>query len=143
MGYATVTDIQAAVDERVLVWLTNDDDSATTINTEPVDDAILDADATIDSYCRKRYTVPFSPVPDKVHALSKTIAIYNLYSRKGIGDGPEKTIRDNYKDAIAFLKDVADGRAEIVDRSEPNPPSTRVQARSRTKLFSESELDKY
>jgi len=143
MAYCLSADVQASLDERVLLWLTNDNDAATTVDTDIIDEAIRDADATIDAYCRKRYTVPFDPVPDKVRALSRTIAIYTLYSRKGINDGPEQTVRDNYKDAIAFLKDVSAGRAEIVEGSAPTAPSNRVSARSRTKIFSESDLEKF
>ena len=143
MAYCLSADVRDALDERVLIWLTNDNDAATEVVPAVIDDAIRDADATIDAYCRKRYTVPFDPVPDKVRALSRTIAIYTLYSRKGIGDGPERTVRDNYKDAMAFLRDVGAGRAEIVAGPAPTPPSNRVSSRTRTKLFGEDELEKF
>ena len=49
-----------------------------------IEAAIADADAEIDGYLAKRYTVPISPAPRVLNKFSKDIAVYNLFSRIGI-----------------------------------------------------------
>ena len=51
-----------------------------------IEAAIADADAEIDGYLAKRYTVPISPAPRVLNKFSKDIAVYNLFSRIGIDD---------------------------------------------------------
>ena len=46
-----------------------------------IEAAIADADAEIDGYLAKRYTVPISPAPRVLNKFSKDIAVYNLFSR--------------------------------------------------------------
>lgn len=49
--------------------------------TPLIEAAIADADAEIDGYLAKRYTVPISPAPRVLNKFSKDIAVYNLFSR--------------------------------------------------------------
>lgn len=76
--------------------------------------AIRDADAEIDGYLGKRYPVPVKKTPQVIRKFSKDIAVYNLASRTGIDeDDRENTIYIRYKNAIAFLLNVAKGIINI------------------------------
>lgn len=84
------------------------------VDAGKVTEAIAKADALIDSYCGQVETVPFTTVPAIIKQHSITIAIYFLYTRRGVV--PE-LIKDNYKDAIAHLRDISTGKAAL-------PPTT-------------------
>lgn len=89
-------------------------ESGTNPDSGVVDECIAKADAEIDSYLGVKYTVPFSTVPARVESLSQDIAIYYLFTRRSVT--PE--MREiNYKNAIAYLRDVAAGKAVLIDGS--------------------------
>jgi phage gp36-like protein len=123
MPYCTKTDIQKEISDEELIGLT-DDESAGIINDDRVTEAIADADGLIDSYCGKVVAVPFVTVPPVIKKHSKTIAIYNLYSRRGVA--PEIR-RKNYEDAIVHLKDISTGKAALPPIEEADV-SEEVQA---------------
>lgn len=111
-----------------------------------VDAAIADADALIDSYCGKQYVVPFNPVPTRVKALSADIATFHLFKKRAmlfVGEIPE-AYRDMYDDAIAFLKDVATGKAVIDGAIKPtvNTARTGGSFQSDERTFTKDALDK-
>ena len=82
-------------------------------------DAIAKAAAEIDAYLAVRYVLPLTEVPAQVKHLAVDLAIYHLYSRRGM----MLEIRGkNYDKAMAFLKDVAAGRAEIIGASGAELP---------------------
>ncbi len=111
MAYCTQSDILEQLDETTLTELT-DDAGEGEIDEDKVDRAIADADATIDSYCRSRYTVPLDPVPGLVRSISVDIAIYRLYLRRR---GAPDHRKERYDEAVRFLKDVSNGRARFDD----------------------------
>jgi phage gp36-like protein len=109
MSYSLKADIQKEISDAELIGLT-DDAGAGAIDDAIIAAAIAKADALIDSYCGQVETVPFTTVPDIVAQHSVTIAIYFLYSRRSAI--PEARAQ-NYKDAIAHLKDIATGKAAL------------------------------
>jgi len=109
MPYSTKADILAEISEEELIGLT-DDESAGIINDARVTEAIARADGIIDSYCGQVETVPFTTVPPVIKQHSKTLAISFLFSRRS---AVPETRRDNYKDAIAHLKDISTGKAAL------------------------------
>lgn len=110
MPYSDQNDILEQLDETVLIELT-DDAGAGEVDGDKVTRAIADADATIDAYCQDRYTLPLSPVPEKIRQISVDIAIYNLYSRRD--DTTPETRKDRHKEAIRFLEKVAEGKIKL------------------------------
>ena len=95
------------MDEKTLVQLTDDEKSGSPDDSK-VDAAILKADRMyIDPYCKDRYVVPFTTVPDEVRFLSATIAAYYLFRRR---QKVTNSILDKYIKAVAKLKDIADGK---------------------------------
>jgi phage gp36-like protein len=110
-----------------------------------IDKAIEAADDEINSYCGKKYVVPFDPVPTRVKNLSADIAVYKLYLKRTQALGGEvlKSIRDSYTDAIAFLKDVAAGRAVIDGAVKPTVNTTRTGGsfHANDRVFGKDSLD--
>jgi phage gp36-like protein len=114
--YSTLDDIKERIPEVTIRQLT-DDDKAGSIDQTKVDAAVAKADKEIDSWCGKRYAVPFAVVPDIVCELSADLAVYNLYSRK-VEKVPE--VREAArKHAIEHLKAIAKGTASIGEAAEP------------------------
>ena len=96
-------------------------DAATTAS---ITAAVLEeASGTVDSYCRARYVTPLQPC-DMVTAKTIDIALYLLFRRRRGGLQPTEIIRQNYEDAIQFLKDVATSRASL------DQPATQQVAQS-------------
>src|SRR6266700_1448009 len=107
MAYAVQADLSPRrIPAAELVQLT-DDTSSGAVNAQTVTDILDEASATIDSYCRTRYTVPLQ-ASSKVKGLCLDIAEYLLYlrRRRGKPDG-----RQSYEDSIQFLRDLSAGRA--------------------------------
>lgn len=109
MAYCDQDDILKLIPEQDLAELTTE--SGETPDDEVVADCIAAADGEIDSYLGVKYSVPLATVPDRVKWLSADMAIYHLYSRRGVA--PEVR-RQKYLDAVTFLKDVVAGTAKIV-----------------------------
>lgn len=76
------------------------------------DRSLTDAAAEIDSYLCTKYTVPV-PTSDNMARIAVQIAQYRL-----LGDAATDRARQDYDDAIRWLKDVQAGRAAI-----PNAPA--------------------
>lgn len=88
----------------------NSTDTVYAVDQAKVTEAIADADALIDSYCGAVTEVPFATVPPVIKKHSVTIAIYNLYTRRGAA--PE-LVRKNYEDVISHLKLIGKGDAVL------------------------------
>jgi len=120
MAYCIQDDILNQLEESALIELTDDENTGAVVDAV-VARAIADADATIDAYCQGRYSVPLSPVPEKIRQVSVDIAIYNLYSRRG--DVVPEVRKDRYREAVRFLEKVADGKITL-GTTTPSPTNT-------------------
>jgi phage gp36-like protein len=70
----------------------------------------------LDSYLGNRYDVPLTgTIPARVVDLACVVARYRLHENRT----PER-VRQDYEDAIAFLRDVAAGRATIPGATDPS-----------------------
>lgn len=111
---------------------------------EPIiEAAIADADAEIDGYLAKRYTVPISPAPRVLNKFSKDIAVYNLFSRIGIDESTDqKTYLNRYNAAIKFLTLVAEGKVSIGTETEDpaSAAATGFSAKSNPRLFTRAKM---
>lgn len=111
MAYALQSDLTPLrLTEAELVQLTCDDDTAT-INAATVSSALEEASGVVDSYCRGRYQTPLQ-ADDDVKGKTLDIALWLLFRRRRNAKNGE-IIRQGYEDAIAFLKDVAAGKATL------------------------------
>ncbi len=113
MAYITVDDLD--ISPAVLQQLT--DDAASGYPDESkIDAAIANAQADVDGYCGKRFTVPFATPPQLVITLTIRLAKYNLYSRR---DEIPPSVDALHKDALKILADISLGKATL--GIEPKP----------------------
>lgn len=140
MAYSTQDDLLAMIPQAELAALTAE--SGEVPDGQVVAEAIGRADAEIDAACGLRYTVPFSPTPARVKALSADLAIYHLYSRRNVA--PE-VWRQKYQDALAFLKQVAAGQATLAGSSGEPPAAAREapEIDGNRRLFSRNTLGEW
>jgi phage gp36-like protein len=109
MAYCTQDDLLKLVPEGELAQLTTE--SGEVPDSAVVSEAVAKAEAEIDAYLAVRYVLPLAEVPARVKSLAVDMALYYLYVRRSVA--PEVR-RQAYEDAVAFLKLVGAGRAEIV-----------------------------
>lgn len=109
MAYCTQEDLLKLVPELELAQITAESGDAP--DAAVVSEAIAKAEAEIDSYLAVRYQLPLAAVPARVKSLAVDLSLYHLYSRRSVA--PEVR-RQRYEDAVAFLKLVGAGKAEIV-----------------------------
>lgn len=103
MSYATLQDILDRAGEQELRQIA-DRDRDGLIDPEVIAAALADAQDAIDGYLGTKYALPLASVPPIVRGWSVTISRYIMH-RNG---APEHVAQD-YKDAIAALKDVSRG----------------------------------
>jgi phage gp36-like protein len=99
--------IQRFSDSEMLAIADRDQDEV--IDSALITQAIQDASDEIDSYLATRYATPIAaPVPGLVARLCADIARYRLYD-----DNPLEEVTVRYKAAVAQLKALADGKAQL------------------------------
>jgi phage gp36-like protein len=126
---------------RDLVQLTNEDPSATTVNTAPIAQALDDASAEIDSYLEARFALPLGDPPAVLTRLCTDIAMYRLQVLRPLHDLDDA--RRRYDDAIAMLTMVAAGELTLglaADNQEPAPASGAEATGGPARLFSRDRL---
>lgn len=137
MSYATLDDMIDRAGETELRQ-TADRNRDGIIDTDVVEAALLHADNTINGYLAARYTVPLSEVPDLVRTWTVSIARYFLFR-----NGPPEYVAQDYKDAIAALKDAAKGLIALPGSATVDAPvaqTGRVLAAHPDEVFSASKL---
>lgn len=109
MSYAAQQDLIDRFGEGELIRLTNPDDlQATTIDTDRLDRAIADAEATVDGYLQGPYDVPLSPVPRVITKITCDLARYELND-----EHPPEHVSERKNDALQFLRAVASGKVSL------------------------------
>ena len=87
------------------------------IDIPKIEEAIAFAEQLLISHCRTRYTIIETLTPEAMPNLVKgyisDIARYRLRSRSGGQGQVSEEVRQRYEDALAFLKLVATGKAEL------------------------------
>ncbi|MDO6747209.1 gp436 family protein [Gilvimarinus sp. 1_MG-2023] len=111
MPYCTQQDLQSRFGDAELIRIA-DRDRDGEIDADVVNVALNDASNEIDAYVGSRYSVPMSPAPDLLKRLCADIARYRLYDER-----PLEEVENRYKQAVATLRDIANGRASLKDPS--------------------------
>jgi phage gp36-like protein len=111
--YSTLDDWKKICPEETIRRLTVDPgDSASVIDETRVSECIAAADGEIEPYLEAAgWTIPLGTVPDLIRNFSATIGIYKAHQRK-VAEVP-KSWRTAYTDAIAYLKDIRDGKMKL------------------------------
>jgi phage gp36-like protein len=96
-----------------------------------LDRILADTDSLINGYLNGMYSLPLNPQPDNLVQVASAIARYNL-----LGESATERSRDDYKDAIAWLKDVQAGRVRLQSAALPNSaPAAVVTVSTSTPVF--------
>lgn len=138
MTYATQQNLIDRFGEEELIQLTDRDDLGA-IDATVISRALGDADATINGYLAARYTLPLeAPLPEILERLACDIARYALFD-----DQVTEIVEKRYKDAIALLRDVSAGKAELGISDTGSKPASKslAQISSTTPVFRRSESD--
>lgn len=138
--YSSAEEIKDMVDEGTMVYLT-DDNGAGEVDESKINNAINDADSEINGYIQKRYPLPLPYIPTVINKLSKDIALYNLFSRRGIDkDKNDDTILQRYKNAVKFLENLSKGIVEL-GITTPVKTVVEINLNSNKKLFSRRSME--
>jgi len=142
MTYAAKQDLIDLFGENELLRLTDRASPQTgVIDDVVVTRALEDADAEVNAYLSRQFTLPLPEVPRLVLNLACDVARYKLHSEHA----PEQ-VAERYKRAVAMLKALAEGKASLGDdeasASLPAPSGgPQVSAPSRT--FSRDTMEGY
>lgn len=107
MAYASPADLVARFGEQQLLAVA-DRDQIGELHAAVLAAALADADQEIDAYLATRYRLPLAAVPGRIKAAACDIAFYRLHPAAQPED-----VRRRYADAIAFLRDLAAGKAAL------------------------------
>lgn len=114
MAYATVVDLIAAFGEQEVTALTDREGrpeaDVGTVDSTVALEALERASSEADTYIAARYALPLSNTPQALVAVVCDIARYRLTGGEATETDP---IAARYKAAVAWLKDVAAGRAVL------------------------------
>ena len=123
MAYATQADMVKKYSEQQLVELTDRAEELTgEIDGDILSAALDDASALIDSYLRRRYALPLSPVPAVLRNVCATVAYYELHR----GRYADET-RKAYDDVMGYLSQLSAGTV-VLDVAGTEPTSAPAQA---------------
>ncbi len=131
MGYAVAADLTARFGEPEIIQLT-DRDGFGVVDAARVNQVLAEADAEIDGYLAKRYSLPLASVPPLLTRLACDIARETLYT-----DAPTDTVKDRAATARKILRDIATGLVELGLAASVTaaPAAASIGVRTRKRLF--------
>lgn len=112
MAYATYEDLLANFGEQELELVTDRDRDGVP-DDGVIDDGLQFADDLINGYLRSRYDLPLASVPRNIVGIACDIARYRYYQ-----DQPTELVTVRYEQAIAWLRDVANGLIDVLPTTE-------------------------
>jgi phage gp36-like protein len=142
MQYAQVSDLQARYPIRDLVQLS--DPAAQSINAGPLNQALADASAEIDSYIESRFSLPIADPPPVLKIACCEIAMYRVQALRPMQDIEDALNR--YTRWLKWLEKVAKGDLTLGITSDTNAepviqtPSVVLTGPSPTAIFSRKTL---
>ncbi|WFE92301.1 DUF1320 domain-containing protein [Roseibium porphyridii] len=143
MAYVTQQDLIDRFGDRELIQLTDRTNlPAATIDATVVAAKISDAEAMADSYMAKRYKLPLNPVPDVLIPIVANMARYYLYGERA---ETESAVTRNYKNALGWLKDVANGTVQLEAEGVASAQTAggQIQTVAPDRVFSRDTLEGY
>ncbi|MEN9671438.1 MAG: hypothetical protein RL018_1715 [Pseudomonadota bacterium] len=139
MTYATQQDMVDRFGSDELIQLT-DRTNIGAIDSTVVSRALTDADAEINGYLAAQYSLPLDTTPAVLVRLACDIARYQLSA-----DRVTDAIRDRYKDAVAFLKSLSRGEAQlgVATGNAPTPTDSGIAVVTSARVFNQVNLGDY
>ncbi|ALS60673.1 gp436 family protein [Pandoraea norimbergensis] len=148
MRYCSLADLQLAVPLQTLIWLSNDDESATTLNSVVVEEAVRQAEELVDAHLRGRYNLPLggpdAPVPSVVKDMTVNLARHWLYARRPEGADLPDAVTRTYKSVLQMLEAIRDAKLTIgLPTGEAAAEPGEMKTRAKPRRFSSDILDRY
>ncbi|MBI4835922.1 MAG: DUF1320 domain-containing protein [Candidatus Abawacabacteria bacterium] len=146
--YCTINDIINVIPECELIQLSNDDELATAVNEDVVNNAIEDAMSTINGYLMARYTLPLTEVPRLLRRYAVELAVINIHARRFTQNMPE-SITEREKFVIAELGKIQKGvvtlNIETLNDSVkvPDASSVAINKTEADRVFTKELLDRF
>lgn len=107
---------------------------------ERIEGAVAEADALIDGYLGKRYTLPLASPPALLAIWSRAIARYKLHGERISDEKTDPVVRD-YRDALKFLSQIAEGKFSLgIEDPAQSPGLGEVRIESGQKVFGRAYL---
>lgn len=129
-AYATLDELQVRFGVQEMLGIA-DRDLDGMVDTAVVTAAIEAASNLIDSYIGQRYALPLDTVPGTLKAACQDLARYELYTME-----PTAIVKQRRDQAVAWLKDLAAGRAAL-DAAAVTPPAPADGTQSGVQILSE------
>jgi phage gp36-like protein len=131
MAYCTRQDLVDRIGEELLVEA-SDLERTGVANEARITRAIADADAEIDAYAQARYSVPLAGPPDMIRKIAVDLALYGLFSARGIDpESADRSIVDGHRAALQFLDRLSRGHVTIGVATPAKDEGASVTAPSR------------
>lgn len=138
MPYATLAQLLERFGEAALVALTDRAQFAENVVDEAVvNRAIADADATIDGYLARRYTLPLTITQPLLTDVAGALVFWKLHTHT-----PDQKVKDDYTEAMKILDRISAGTIALTAAGieAPNVQGTGVQITDRERLLTQDNM---
>ena len=132
--YATRADVVIAAGGTARLLQLSDFDGDSKEDTDLVDSAIIEAEALINTYVRKKREVPLpAPVPDVIRTMTANIAVWVLKSRRDALTEADVMLQEQ---RVQWLENLARGKVDLGVNPAPaasphNQPAATDRAASK------------
>lgn len=106
--YTSHAELEARFGAQELLGLTSGESEPPAVDVAQVERAIADTQGEVDAYLRGRYRLPFTTAVPELTRVASDIARYRLYSGR-----PTDEVRERYKEAVAHLRRLSSGEAQL------------------------------
>lgn len=144
-NYITQTDLEERITLEKLIALTDDAKPPSgAVDAANMNRCINDAEAEANVYIAMRHSVPMSPVPAIVKAMTLDIVVYKLHARR---KGASEDVTKRYENAVRFFDKIAAGKislgVDILPTESPNEGGPRGSKGAADRVFTETTLKNF
>ncbi|MBS3025347.1 gp436 family protein [Acidiphilium multivorum] len=134
MAYATITDMIDRFGESEMIRLSTPDGAdLVAVVPDPIDRALDEASALIDTYLRRRYRMPLTVAPPEVRRACCILARYDLST--GGQRNPSEQIQAGQQQIVSWLKAIAQGTVHLDLDEVPIGDQSYAQSSSREPVY--------
>jgi phage gp36-like protein len=110
--YVSQSDLESRIGSPLLIALTNSDQTASTVNTTALTQAIAEAEGELNGYIGQQYDLPLSsPYPAIVVGLARRMAVYHVYALQP--DAMTEGVAADYDRAVRSAERIATGKLSL------------------------------
>ncbi len=134
MSYATISDMIDRFGESEMIRLSTPDGAdLVAVVAAPIERALDDAAALIDTYLRRRYQMPLTVAPPEVRRACCILARYDLST--GGQRRPSDQVQEGQQQTIAWLKAIAGGTVHLDLAEVPIGDQSYAQSSAREPVY--------